>query len=61
MSPLNENDNPLSNKEFTEDTENDLAENLALILQNHPDLVEIIRAWPGLPVDVRRAIVKMVL
>jgi len=44
-----------------ENGKSDLAENLALILQDPPDLVEIIRIWPGLPVDVRRAIAKTVL
>jgi hypothetical protein len=36
-------------------------ENLALIVRNEKDPVEIIRAWPGLSVDVRRAVVKMLL
>jgi len=36
-------------------------ENLALIVRNGRDLVKIIRAWPGLPVDVRRAVGKMLL
>ncbi len=29
------------------------------ILDTHPDLVKIIRAWPGLPDDVKKRIVRL--
>jgi len=34
----------------------DLAENLALILAEHPDLALIIEHWPELPEHIRAAI-----
>jgi hypothetical protein len=37
-----------------------LAENLALILAEHPDLAEVVKAWPGLSVETRQIISKIV-
>jgi hypothetical protein len=33
---------------------------LAEIVQKHPDLMDVARAWPGLAPEVRAAIVRMV-
>ena len=37
-----------------------LADSLADLLQNDPDLAAVIRTWPGLPEAVRAGIVAMV-
>jgi hypothetical protein len=47
-------------KELTQPPENDLASFLAHIVKNHPELVNLIEAWPDLSPELRVGIVKMV-
>ena len=40
--------------------ENRLSPDLSLNLSNHPELADLIRAWPGLPEALRAGITAMV-
>jgi hypothetical protein len=46
----------LSNQEVIENDKTDLAENLALILVKHPELVQVVDRWPKLPEHIRAVI-----
>ena len=52
--------NTLENKALTETGQCDLARNLALLVQKHPDLEQILSAWPGLPEHIKTAIMALV-
>ena len=40
----------------SEPCKKNLAENLALLVQEHPDLAQIGEAWPNLPEHIKQAI-----
>ncbi|MCK4628646.1 MAG: hypothetical protein KAT56_06555 [Sedimentisphaerales bacterium] len=50
----------LKNKGITEKDKIDLAENLALLLQEYPDLACLIKAWPSLPGNIRQDIMGLI-
>jgi hypothetical protein len=52
---------PLQNKALTENGKTDLACFLASISGTDPDLAAVIRSWPGLSVELKKAIVKIVI
>ncbi len=58
--PMAKSSNPPTNKELTESDPSDLAENLALVAEKHPELAKIIEAWPDLPSAIRSAIMAIV-
>ncbi len=51
--------NSTENKTYKSD-DNNLAENLALLVQKFPDLVRIIEAWPDLSKPVKAGVLAMV-
>jgi hypothetical protein len=57
---LPENHKSLLNQDVTKNGKTDLAEKFTLILADHPELEQIVLAWPRLPVAVRGAIAKIV-
>ncbi len=46
----------LLGQDLTKTDKTDLAENLALILVEHPELEQIVLAWPDLPENIKAAI-----
>jgi hypothetical protein len=54
--PLNENQQPVDNKTLTENQNPVLAASLDKILQNHPDLAQVVERWPDLPDTMKIAI-----
>jgi len=58
--PEHKTSNSGATKELIENAESDLASYLAQIVQECPDLVSLIEAWPKLSLELRRAIAKMV-
>jgi hypothetical protein len=50
----------LKNKGITEKDKIDLALNLALLLQESPDLARLIKVWPSLPDNIRQEIMDLV-
>ena len=59
-SQLLKSPNDLQKQIVTLIAENDLAENLALLPQNDPELARVVEAWPSLPGPVRAAILALV-
>ena len=37
-----------------------LPEDLAQILNNHPERLQVIKAWPQVPPELQRAIIRMI-
>jgi len=59
-SPLLENANPIIEQELTASSEIDLAEFLAQIVRQHPELAGLIERWPNVAPELRAAILRMV-
>jgi len=45
---------------LTETNENDMAHSMALLLQKHPDLAQVVEHWPNLPEHIKAAIKALV-
>jgi len=58
--PENRSSNSFTAKELTKNEKSDLASYLASIVEKHPELVELIKAWPSLSSEERRIIFKIV-
>ena len=58
--PLANSPNQLQNNILTDIDANDLAQNLAQNLQNHPELSTILAAWPDMPNELRQQIIDIV-
>ena len=58
--PLPKIHNLLKHKRLTEKNKIDLALNLALLLQEYPDLARLIKVWPSLPDNIRQEIMDLV-
>ena len=56
IEPTSGNLQPTFNKELTENTNSGLCASLCKPLQKHPDLEQIISAWPDLPEHIKAAI-----
>jgi hypothetical protein len=54
--PLAQNTYPLVNKELTVHSETCLASSLAVLLQSHPELANLLDIWPKLPDHIKSAI-----
>ena len=57
---MTESRKPIYNKEVTNSEQQDLARNLALLVQEYPDLIRIVERWPGLSEETRRQIITLV-
>ncbi len=57
---MHENHNSIVQQELTASSEIDLAEFLAQIVRQHPELAGLIERWPNVAVELRAAILRMV-
>ena len=60
LNPASKCDNSLTDKALTDSSQNNLAENLALSLQEYPELGQLVKVWPGLPDSVKRQIMELI-
>jgi hypothetical protein len=51
---------PANEPTFTEESDQTLSPGLSVSLLNHPELQDLIRAWPSLPEALRAGIIAMV-
>ena len=58
--PLAESANPLQKQPLTQSECDDLARFLASLLQEHPELGEIVKAWPGVDAQVRAGVLALI-
>jgi len=58
--PLEPNQQPLKNKELTENENSVLSTCLDNLVQIYPDLVQLVKAWPQLPEQVKNTIKELV-
>ena len=54
--PVLEIANDIIGKELTSQEQTDLSTGLAILLQKHPKLKQIIKVWPQLPEHIKEAI-----
>ena len=59
LNPEQENSNSLSNKALKENPKNDSAKNSAFMLEEYHDLQVVVKSWPNLPANVKKAIVML--
>ena len=60
MNPLTDSPKSLQNQLLTKTEPNDLACYLALLLQEYPEISQIVKVWPELPEAIRTGILAMV-
>jgi len=54
--PLNNNSKAVINKTLTENSNPVLATSLDNLVQKYPDLAQLVKVWPELPEDTKKAI-----
>ena len=59
MSPLPENAKALTGKPLTEQDKSHFANSFAILLQQFPELGQLVESWPDLSAETREKILKV--